>query len=159
MKKIILGLLFTMSSTVLFVTSHTIVKGDTLWDIAGTYYSKNSLWPAISDVNSLANPNSVPIGTVLVIPSKSDAEAICNETDSAKKAELIARIKGETGADTDSDTDTSSDKPYSKPEKVSKVKYVAPTAEDTNFDTFINGDVSSDHMVEVSDSSLESSDK
>ena len=157
MKKILLGLFFTLCiSNTLLATTHTVVKGDTLWDIAGTYYSKNSLWPAISDVNSLANPNSVPIGTVLTIPSKSDAEAICNETDATKKAELIAKINGGTTSDTSTETETDANDNTSNR---SKVKYEAPTAEQTDFDSYINGDVDEKSIVGVSDSDLESSEE
>ena len=96
MKKLVLALLLIgINSSAYALTTHTIVKGDILWNLAGHYYADSTLWPAISDLNALPNPNSVAIGTVLIIPTKSEAQAIVNETDPTKKAQLIAQAKGE----------------------------------------------------------------
>ena len=160
MKKALLCLMFSLFMlTPLFATTHTIVSGDTLWAIAGTYYGVNTLWPAISDLNRLPNPNSVAIGTVLTIPSKTDAEAICNETDETKKAELIARLRGEsTDTTTETGTDTGMDSSSSN-NNGEKVKFVAPTSEDTNFDTYLNADVDESAIVGVSDSAIDGGTK
>jgi len=97
MKKLVVAFLLMVSfnSSAFALSQHTIKQGDILWNMAKTYFGDPTLWPAISDLNSVPNPNSIPIGTVLLIPSTSQAKQIVAETDSKKKAELIASIKGE----------------------------------------------------------------
>lgn len=48
--------------------THTIVSGDTLWDLAGTYYGDGTQWPRIRDANPGINPDALQIGAVIVIP-------------------------------------------------------------------------------------------
>lgn len=49
---------------------HVIVRGDTLWDIAETYYGDGALWPKIARANGDPAPGALEIGTELQIPAK-----------------------------------------------------------------------------------------
>ena len=135
------------------IQKYTFTSKDTYWDVAGTFYGNNKLYPAIQVFNNITDPINIKSGTVLLIPDKADAEAICNESDSTKRAELVASIKSKSGLSTDTSTDESG----KENEKKEAKKYVAPTAEDTSFETLINGDVSSKGIESVSDSMVESS--
>lgn len=48
--------------------SHTVAAGDTLWDLAVTYYDDPFMWTKIVDGNSTLDPNNLVIGAELVIP-------------------------------------------------------------------------------------------
>ena len=56
------------------VTTHTVVKGETLWEIAGYphIYGDPSKWRRIYEANKdiLENPDSLKPGQVLIIPRK-----------------------------------------------------------------------------------------
>lgn len=49
---------------------YVITTGDTLWDLAGTYYGKNVLWPIIARANSniIRNPHWIYPGQRIKIP-------------------------------------------------------------------------------------------
>lgn len=49
---------------------HVIARGDTLWDIAETYYGDGALWPKIAEANGGPAPRALEIGTELEIPAK-----------------------------------------------------------------------------------------
>jgi len=49
-------------------TSYTIVKGDTLWDIAVRAYGDGYAWTKISRANNLPNPDLIYSGNKLSIP-------------------------------------------------------------------------------------------
>lgn len=53
------------------VKTHTVVKGDTLWNIAKKYYGNGSKYTIIADANGekIKNPNLIYVGQVLTIPS------------------------------------------------------------------------------------------
>lgn len=55
---------------------HTVMKGDTLWDLAGKYYRDPWGWPSIWEANkTLVNdPNLIVPAQVLVIPEKTLTE-------------------------------------------------------------------------------------
>ena len=44
--------------------------GDTLWDIAGTYYKNPWLYPVIAEFNKLENPDYIISGTIITIPPR-----------------------------------------------------------------------------------------
>lgn len=58
-------------------TIYTVKDGDTLWDIAMTYYQSGYNWVDIARTNDLENPDGLAIGQVLAIP---DAKTIHVET-------------------------------------------------------------------------------
>jgi nucleoid-associated protein YgaU len=53
-------------------TTYTVQKGDTLWSIADRFYGDGKRWVDIHQANrsKYANINSIPVGTVLVIPPR-----------------------------------------------------------------------------------------
>ena len=48
--------------------THTVVRGDTLWDLAKKYYGNYYQWTKIQKANGNLNPYTVPIGRKLLIP-------------------------------------------------------------------------------------------
>ncbi|SRR6266568_2621144 len=48
--------------------TYTVVKGDTLWDIAVRAYGDGYKWPDIAKANNLANPGMIFSGNNLIIP-------------------------------------------------------------------------------------------
>lgn len=48
--------------------SYTVVKGDTLWDIAVRAYGDGYKWVEIASMNKLENPNIIHAGNVLTLP-------------------------------------------------------------------------------------------
>ena len=59
----------TVTETSTETVYHTVVPGDTLWDIAAIYYNDNFEWPTIYDANSgqIADPHWIYPGQVLII--------------------------------------------------------------------------------------------
>ncbi len=51
-------------------TSHVVVKGDTLWDLAVKFYGNGEAWKTISSANGKPNPKKLAIGEALEIPAK-----------------------------------------------------------------------------------------
>ena len=49
---------------------YKIKWGDTLWDIAGTYYKNPWLYKFIADYNNLENPDYIISGTIITIPPR-----------------------------------------------------------------------------------------
>lgn len=48
--------------------THTVVRGDTLWDLAKKYYGDYYQWTKIQKANGNLNPYTVPVGKKLLIP-------------------------------------------------------------------------------------------
>jgi LysM repeat protein len=48
--------------------TYRIKKGDTLWDIAATYYRNPWLYPRLAKANSIRNPDLIFAGTKITIP-------------------------------------------------------------------------------------------
>lgn len=57
-----------MAPTTVTGNSYTVVKGDTLWDIACRAYGDCYAWSKISQANKLANPNLIYTGNILTLP-------------------------------------------------------------------------------------------
>lgn len=49
-------------------TSYTVIKGDTLWDIAVRAYGDGYKWTEIASANNLVNPNIIHAGNVFTLP-------------------------------------------------------------------------------------------
>ncbi len=74
MKKFIFVSLIILTVSIVLAAQykkHTVVKGDCLWDIAGSYYNDPFLWPVIYEANkdSIADPHWIYPGEVFVIPN------------------------------------------------------------------------------------------
>jgi 5'-nucleotidase/UDP-sugar diphosphatase len=48
--------------------THTVVKGDTLYQISVKYYGTGSKWPRIVEANPGLKPERMPVGKTIVIP-------------------------------------------------------------------------------------------
>lgn len=48
--------------------TYTVVKGDSLWDIAVRSYGDGYKWVAIAEANNLVHPNIIHAGNVLTLP-------------------------------------------------------------------------------------------
>ncbi|WP_105438021.1 5'-nucleotidase C-terminal domain-containing protein [Neorhizobium sp. T25_13] len=51
-------------------TKYTVVKGDSLWDIAESHYGTGEEWTKIAEANKLRRPNHIEIGAELELPAK-----------------------------------------------------------------------------------------
>ncbi|MNT47025.1 LysM domain/BON superfamily protein [compost metagenome] len=49
---------------------HVIARGDTLWDLAKSFYGDGALWAKISEANGKPAPRRLHVGTELEIPAK-----------------------------------------------------------------------------------------
>ncbi len=49
-------------------TSYTVVKGDSLWNVAVRAYGDGYKWVGIAKANDLKNPNVIHAGNVLTLP-------------------------------------------------------------------------------------------
>ena len=58
----------------------TMVKGDTLWDLAQKYYNDPYGWDRILKMNRIPDERRIPIGTVIYIPVE-DAKRIVKEVE------------------------------------------------------------------------------
>ena len=49
---------------------HTVVRGDTLWDIAGTWYESPALWPNVyrQNADTISNPDLIYPGRRVTVP-------------------------------------------------------------------------------------------
>lgn len=81
----------------------TMVKGDTLWELAQKYYDDPYRWKIIMDMNKIPDERRIPIGTVIYIPVE-DAKKIVKEVEKeieVKKAavditaEELAKLRAE----------------------------------------------------------------
>ncbi|OGH23957.1 MAG: hypothetical protein A2698_01805 [Candidatus Levybacteria bacterium RIFCSPHIGHO2_01_FULL_42_15] len=55
---------------------YSVVAGDTLWGIAESSYGTGFEWKTIADANKIVNPESLEVGTILVIPQVSSSSVI-----------------------------------------------------------------------------------
>lgn len=74
----------------------TMVKGDTLWELAQKYYDDAYRWNLIMDLNKIPDERRIPIGTVIYIPVE-DAKKIVEKVEE-KIVEKKAVVK-EASAD------------------------------------------------------------
>ena len=76
--------------------THTVIKGDTLWDICERYYGDNSLWPKLWQMNSfITNPHLLIPGDVITLYEMSELLAQQEKTaPEVPKAEEPAPVMG-----------------------------------------------------------------
>ena len=124
MKKLTFAFFFVLGFTSLVsaASTHTVKRGDTLWDMAKNYYGDPTLYTIIAEVNGVSNPRTILDGTVLVIPNKSDMQAIKNESDSTKRQALIKKAGGKTSGSDDNNNSNQNN-------NNNNTKYVAPKPE------------------------------
>jgi len=51
------------------IDTYTVIRGDSLWDIAVSAYGDGYRWTDIAKANNLVNPNVIHVGNVLVLPN------------------------------------------------------------------------------------------
>ncbi len=77
--------------------THTVIKGDTLWDICERYYGDNSVWPKLWEMNSfITNPHLLIPGDVITLYEMSELMAQKGKTvpKEEAKAEEPAPVLG-----------------------------------------------------------------
>jgi len=69
-KRFSVFLLLSFSFCLLIGATHTVKKGDTLWDIAGHYYGDPFLWPIVYEANKniIEDPHWIYPNQVFIIP-------------------------------------------------------------------------------------------
>ncbi len=79
------------------VATHTVVAGDTLWDLAQRYYQDPFAWRRIWDANKaqVADPNLIFPGWVLTIPDRSAQVADVTVEGAAEPAGPGGHVRGE----------------------------------------------------------------
>ena len=150
MRKVTLALFLVMafSGLVSAATTHTVKRGDTLWDMAGKYYGDPTLYTIIAEVNGVTNPRTILDGTVLIIPNKSDMEAIAAEKDSKKREQLVQQAGGKSSGSNNNNNNNNNNSNYSSNNnnntntfRPKSTSYQPPKPEDTSLNSVLNDTV------------------
>ena len=75
----------------------TVVYGenDSLWNLAGKYYSNSWLWPLIAYLNRIPDYNAIPVGTTIYIPVKEPKKAILGKAEIYKLSTELEKLQRE----------------------------------------------------------------
>lgn len=78
--------------------THTVAKGENLWNIAVSYYGDGFKWVDIATENKLANASSVEVGQELIIPSLEveTEEVVLESTSESIDSETYTVMKGDS---------------------------------------------------------------
>lgn len=63
-------------------TTHTVVKGDTLWSIAKTYLGSGTKYQELAKINNIPNPNLIYIGQVIKLSGNSSSSSTATNVNS-----------------------------------------------------------------------------
>ncbi len=90
MKKILILLIILLLSSFALAQEkqkHNVVKGDTLWDLAGKYYNDNFGWPTIWKYNTfINNPDLIYPNETIIIPGYTKGgDKLSNKSDKVFK--------------------------------------------------------------------------
>jgi LysM repeat protein len=145
MRKVTLALFLFMafSGLVSAATTHTVKRGDTLWDMAAKYYGDPTLYTIIAEVNGVTNPRTILNGTVLVIPNKSDMDAIASEKNQAKRQQLIEQAGGKSSGsnnnnNNNNNNNSSNNDNSSSGFRARSTTYQPPKREDTSLENVLS---------------------
>jgi hypothetical protein len=74
--------------------THTVQRGDTLWDLCQTYYGDSNLWPKLWEMNPfVTNPHLLKPGDILILFEDESAEAkVIDPVE--KDSSFMARMEG-----------------------------------------------------------------
>jgi hypothetical protein len=102
--RLMIILLFFFTTTMLYSPlsisaekmTHTVIKGDTLWDICERYYGDSSVWPKLWEMNSfITNPHLLIPGDVITLYEMSELMSQKEKTaPEPAKAEEPAPVMG-----------------------------------------------------------------
>lgn len=75
--------------------THTVVEGNTLWDLAVTYFGDGHQWTLILDANrdQIADPNVIEPGWVLVIPGEGGVVTAVEVTSQPPEQEMAGEAE------------------------------------------------------------------
>ena len=73
--------------------THTMKKGDTLWQLAQRFYGDPTIYPVFLEVNQISNPRTIQTGKVITVPNIDDMKNIAKESDPAKRQALISAAR------------------------------------------------------------------
>ncbi len=83
---------------ILAVSSHTVVKGDTLWGLSERNYKDPYLWPSLWEVNksTVTNPDLIFVGQVLNMPELAELKKITPQVvgETPKRAQKVRSSEG-----------------------------------------------------------------
>ena len=94
-------------------SEYTVVEGDTLWSISEKIYGTGFNWQMIADNNELSDPNNIPAGTKLKVPSITPTIAESETEESEEEMEKVSPTASATAAVTQAPTKTEVEKPTS----------------------------------------------
>jgi nucleoid-associated protein YgaU len=70
--------------------THTVAKGENLWQIAEKYYNSGYNWVDIKDANSLTNPDILTEGQTLTIPQVESREVTVSQEQPSESPDSIS---------------------------------------------------------------------
>jgi nucleoid-associated protein YgaU len=50
------------------LTTHIVVEGDTLWNLAQHYYGEARLHPVLAAANAIVDPKTLEVGRTVIVP-------------------------------------------------------------------------------------------
>ena len=68
---------------------HTVVRGDTLWDLAKKYYGNYYQWQKIQKANGNLNPYALPLGRKIIIPFDTGGLMLVHQKNSSNCWKLL----------------------------------------------------------------------
>lgn len=140
-----LMLALVAGGTVYADKTHVFKGNDTLWDLSAKNYGDPTLYTILLEVNGITNPRTIANGTVIVIPDKSKMIKIANETDPARRKELVDSC-GKGGSDSKATNPNTGTKPN---DQVSRTKSKISES-DLNFRDIMDGPkVSTEALLKV----------
>lgn len=78
--------------------TYIVQSGDDLWNIAENEYDNGYEWVTIAEENNLEDPNTLPVGTELVLPSIDESRSLST---TASATPMITPGKKEEGSEED----------------------------------------------------------
>ncbi len=76
--------------------TYIVQSGDDLWNIAESEYENGYEWVTIAEENDLIDPDNLPVGTELVLPTINPSQSVTNTTVSSGSAQTRYEIDDST---------------------------------------------------------------